>query len=34
MFNFIVEAAFIEQSSYHDLWPIPKKSHDYYWIFF
>lgn len=26
MFNFIVEAAFIEQSSYHDLRPIPKKS--------
>ena len=34
MLNFIVEAAFIGQSSYHDLQLTPKKSHNYYWIFF
>ena len=34
MLNFIVEAAFIGQSSSHDLQLTPKKSHNYYWIFF
>lgn len=30
MLKFVVEAAFIGQSSYHDLRLTPKKSHNYY----